>query len=166
MDRFLGVTVPTYIDKHYRTIAKAAARTTIGMSEGGYCAAILALRHPDVFGAAIPFSGYFTAGAVSASSKLPFGNNPSLIARDSPIVVAPELSSAVRANLYFVLVAQTGQVFYGTQAASFEQVLTDAGYPHDLIEASEPHGWPQVRDALGRALSLVAERQAQAGLFD
>jgi S-formylglutathione hydrolase FrmB len=136
------------------------------MSEGGYCAAILALHHPDVFGAAIPFSGYFTAGAVSASSKLPFGNNPSVIARDSPRVVAPELPSTVRANLYFVLVAQTSQVFYGTQATSFEQVLTDAGYPHDFIEAVQPHGWPQVRDALARALASVAVRQAEIGLFD
>ncbi|MGA3057454.1 MAG: alpha/beta hydrolase-fold protein [Candidatus Limnocylindrales bacterium] len=166
METFMGVTVPAYIDKHYRTIARPAARSIFGMSQGGYCAAILALRHPDVFGAAISFSGYFTAGAVSASSKLPFGNNPSVIARDSPRVVAPELSSTVRANLYFVLVAQTSQVFYGTQATSFEQVLTDAGYPHDLIDASQPHGWPQVRDELGRALTLVAVRQAQTGVFD
>lgn len=165
MDRFLGVTVPTYIDKHYRTIAKAAARTTFGMSEGGYCAAILALHHPDVFGGAIPVSGYFTAGAASAAGKLPFGNNPSVLAHDSPGAVAPGLPATVRAGLYFVLVVQPGQIFYGSQAASFAQVLADAGYPHDVIESSQPHGWPQVRDDFGRALALIAVRQAENGVF-
>jgi enterochelin esterase-like enzyme len=166
MDRFLGVTVPTYVDKHYRTIAKAAARTTFGMSEGGYCAAILALHHPDVFGGAIPISGYFTAGAASAAGKLPFGNNPSVVARDSPGAVAPGLPGIVRVSLYFVLIVQPSQIFYGSQAASFAQVLAEAGYPHDVIESSQPHGWPQVRDDFGRALALIAVRQAENGVFD
>ena len=96
MDYFLSVTVPAYIDKHYRTIAKPGARTTFGMSEGGFCAASLVMRHPDVFGAAIPFSGYFTAGAPTPASKLPFGNSPSLIARYSPNFLATGLKAPVR----------------------------------------------------------------------
>jgi enterochelin esterase-like enzyme len=166
MDHFLSVTVPTYIDKHYRTIAKPAARTTFGMSEGGFCAASLAVRHPDVFGAAIPFSGYFTAGAPTAASKLPFGNDPSLIARYSPNFLAPGKPASVRASLYFVLVAQPGQIFYGTQSATFATTLSDAGYRYDVIDSGQPHGWPQVRDELARALIMVATRQAESGVFD
>lgn len=166
MDYFLSVTVPAYIDKHYRTIAKPGARTTFGMSEGGFCAASLVMRHPDVFGAAIPFSGYFTAGAPTPASKLPFGNSPSLIARYSPNFLATGLKAPVRENLYFVIVAQPGQIFYGTQSATFATTLSDAGYRYDLIDSGQPHGWPQVRDELARALILVATRQADNGVLD
>jgi enterochelin esterase-like enzyme len=166
MDTFLGVTVPTYIDRHYRTIAKASARATIGMSEGGYCAAVLALRHPDVFGAAVSFSGYYTAGSGSASAKLPFGGNGNLIARGSPSWLAPNMPAAKRSGLYFVLVAQTSQAFYGSEATKFAGIVQDAGYGYDLIESADPHGWPQVRTELERALVLLAVNQAGRGVFD
>jgi S-formylglutathione hydrolase FrmB len=165
MDRFMGSTVPAYIDKHYRTIATPAARTLLGMSEGGYCAAILMLHHPDVFGSEISFSGYFTAGAAGGASKVPFGNNPTLISNDSPIDVAPQLDADVRAGLYVVLVAQRDQEFYGAQVDDYERVLAAAHIQYDFIDAEQPHGWNQVRDTFGPALTLVAEHQAELGVF-
>jgi enterochelin esterase-like enzyme len=166
MDTFLGVTVPAYIDRTYRTIAKASARATIGMSEGGYCAAVLAVRHPDTFGASVSFSGYYTAGSGSAAAKLPFGGDANLIARGSPSWLAPNLSAVKRSSLYFVLVAQTGQAFYGSEATKFARILSDAGYGYDLVDAADPHGWPQVRAELERALVLLVANQASRGVFD
>ncbi len=166
VDRFMGTTVPTYIDKHYRTIAKASARAVMGMSEGGYCAAILSLHHPDVFGSEISFSGYFTAGLSSASAKYPFGNNPALINNDSPIYLVPRLDPDVMPGLYAVLVAQRIQDFYGSQAEDYQRALVAAGIKQDFIETSQPHGWAQVRDTFAQALTLVAERQAELGVFD
>jgi S-formylglutathione hydrolase len=40
-----------YIDQHYRTIAKPESRGITGHSMGGYGALMLAMKHPDVFGA-------------------------------------------------------------------------------------------------------------------
>jgi S-formylglutathione hydrolase FrmB len=166
MDTFLGVTVPTYIDGNYRTIARASARATMGMSQGGYCAAVLAMRHPSTFGAIVSFSGYFTAGSGTATAKLPFGGNANLIALGSPSWIASNTSVADRSGLYFVLVAQTGQAFYGPEATKFAAILDQAGYGYDLVDAADPHGWPQVRTEFERALVLLATNQAGRGVFD
>jgi enterochelin esterase-like enzyme len=166
MDTFMGDTVPTWIDRHYRTIAKPAARATLGMSEGGYCAAILALHHPDVFASAISFSGYFTAGAAGAATKIPFGGNQKLIDNDSPTYVAPRLAASVKPNLYFVIVANRTQEFYGSEATGFAKILDDAGIKNSFIDSDSPHGWPQVRNNLEQVLVLLATQQAAWGVFD
>jgi enterochelin esterase-like enzyme len=165
MGQFMGVTVPSYIDSHYRTIAKPAARAVMGMSEGGYCAAILMLHHPDVFGSEISFSGYFTAGVGSAAAAIVYGGNGQLIYDDSPRYIAPELPASVRASLYVVLVAQPSQSFYGTESSRYAAILSNAGIRYHFIKATEPHGWPQVRDYFGQALALVGLRQAGLGVF-
>ncbi|MBK8496047.1 MAG: esterase family protein [Chitinophagaceae bacterium] len=46
-----------YIDKNYKTIADKNRRAITGLSMGGHGALFLALRHPDVFGAAGSISG-------------------------------------------------------------------------------------------------------------
>ena len=166
MDDFMGITVPTWIDRHYRTIAKPGARATLGMSEGGYCAAILALHHHDVFGAAISFSGYFTAGVAGAATRLPFGGNQKLIDNDSPTYVAPRLPASVKPNLYFLIVANRTQEFYGSEATGFARILTDAGIKCSFIDSDSPHGWPQVRNYLQQVLVLLGTQQAEWGVFD
>jgi len=165
MDTFMSVTVPTYIDQNYRTIARPAARATMGMSQGGYCAAMLTVRHPAVFGEAVSFSGYYTAGAPDASSKIVFGGDGNLAWRYSPVAQAPLLKASVKSTLYFAIVVQPKQAFYGTQAASFTSVLRDAGIAYDLVDAADPHGWPQVRAGFRQALLLLARHQAEVGVF-
>lgn len=164
-DRFVGVTVPAYVDVHFRTIPTPAARTVLGMSQGGYCAAILALHHPDVFGAEISFSGYFQAGAVGVNSGRPFGGDQALLAADSPSVVAPGLPAGERGALYFVLIAEPSQSFYGPQATAFAQTITQAGYPHTLVAAALPHGWSQVRAEFPIAAQLIAQWEVAQGVF-
>lgn len=41
----------SYVDSHYRTLAKASARGIAGHSMGGYGALRIALKHPDIFSA-------------------------------------------------------------------------------------------------------------------
>lgn len=165
MDTFMGVTVPAYLDAHYRTIPTPAARTVLGMSQGGYCAAILALHHPDVFGAEISFSGYYQAGIAGANSSLPFGGNRAVLAADSPSVIAPGLPVGRRSALYFVLIAEPGQSFYGPEASAFSRTLTQAGYPRILVSAPLPHGWSQVRQEFPIATQLIAQREVLQGVF-
>jgi enterochelin esterase family protein len=52
-----------HIDHRYRTLASPAYRGINGKSSGGYGALVLAMRHPDVFGAVASHSGdmYFEA---------------------------------------------------------------------------------------------------------
>lgn len=52
-----------FIDRRYRTLPGREHRGLDGKSSGGYAALVLAMRHPDVFGAAASHSGdvYFEA---------------------------------------------------------------------------------------------------------
>ena len=60
---FVVSEIVAHADRTYRTIAAPAGRGINGKSSGGYGALVLAMRHPDVFGAAASHSGdmYFEA---------------------------------------------------------------------------------------------------------
>jgi S-formylglutathione hydrolase FrmB len=49
-EQFIAHDVVTYIDGHYRTIAKRTSRGLVGHSMGGYGAARIGMKHADVFG--------------------------------------------------------------------------------------------------------------------
>ena len=164
-DTFVSKTVVGWVDAHYKTIPDPTARATAGMSEGGYCAAILALHHPTVFGTSISFSGYYQAGGAQGTSAAPFGGSKILLANNSPTVVAGRLDAATRAHLYFILVAKPDQPGYGPEAVAFEKILSADGYPYDSIVSSEPHGWPQVRSYFPPAVEAWAAREVATGVF-
>ncbi len=49
-ERFISHDVVAYIDAHYRTIPDRMSRGLVGHSMGGYGAARIGMKHPDVFG--------------------------------------------------------------------------------------------------------------------
>jgi enterochelin esterase-like enzyme len=49
-ERFIAHDVVPYIDAHYRTIPDRLSRGLVGHSMGGYGAARIGMKHPDVFG--------------------------------------------------------------------------------------------------------------------
>jgi S-formylglutathione hydrolase FrmB len=49
-ERFIAHDVVAYIDAHYRTIPNRMGRGLAGHSMGGYAAARIGMKHPDVFG--------------------------------------------------------------------------------------------------------------------
>lgn len=165
MDTFISRTVVSYVDSHFRTIATPRARAIIGFSQGGYCAAILALHHPSVFGTSIPISGYFQAGQGDPTSALPFGKQAAALAAASPSVVATQLPAAIRSSLFFIVVAPTTRSAYGVQATDFRALLAKEGYPLVFQQSQTPHSWVQVRDQLPGALEAWAARLVQTGIF-
>jgi enterochelin esterase-like enzyme len=54
-DMFVNELVP-HIDSLFRTIPQKQSRATLGYSMGGFGAIMLHLKHPDVFGTAVPLS--------------------------------------------------------------------------------------------------------------
>jgi enterochelin esterase-like enzyme len=48
-ERYIAHDVVTYIDAHYRTIPNRMSRGLVGHSMGGYGAARIGMKHPDVF---------------------------------------------------------------------------------------------------------------------
>jgi enterochelin esterase-like enzyme len=49
----------SYVDRHYRTIARRSGRGIIGISAGGYGAALIAIHHPGTYQVTESWSGYF-----------------------------------------------------------------------------------------------------------
>ncbi len=78
-----GPQVDTYltIDVHRATVdafrASSSPWGVLGVSTGGYCAANLAFRHPDLFGAAVSIAGY-NAAAHDATTGSLFGGSRAL----------------------------------------------------------------------------------------
>ena len=58
-ETYISQDLVAWIKDNLRTINSPEAWATTGYSAGGWCASMLAVRHPDIFGAAMNQSGYF-----------------------------------------------------------------------------------------------------------
>jgi pimeloyl-ACP methyl ester carboxylesterase len=89
VDAVGGPQVDSYLSYDVHTAVERAVRagsqwTVLGDSTGGYCAADLLIRHPDLFTAAVSIAGY-DAPAHDATTGDLFGNRPELAALYSPL---------------------------------------------------------------------------------
>ncbi len=167
-DRWLATTVVPWVDASFRTIPSAAARTAMGASKGGYCAASALTHHPDLFGSAITFSGYYTAGLVSTQTigdEAVFGADPVYEATQSPILRLATISAALRQGLFVVIEADPAAATYGPQMRAFAAALDRAKIAQALLPTPLGHSWDAQRTFLPVALRLVAARQVKLGVF-
>lgn len=58
-ETWLARDLPEWISQHFAVSARRDHWATIGYSYGGWCAAMLAMRHPATFGGAVSIMGYF-----------------------------------------------------------------------------------------------------------
>jgi enterochelin esterase-like enzyme len=113
----------TFVDQHYRTAGDRQFRVIGGLSSGAYGAVNIAARHPDVFGVAMGFSGYYVArGPV-------FGFDRAYADSNSPILVV-QRNAAARTVHYVVTVGDT-DVLRG-YAEQFVHQLRRLGVPNDF----------------------------------
>ncbi len=59
VDTFLTKDVPTWVARTFRVQTQRSSWATIGLSAGGYCAAMATMLHPAQYSAAIVMGGYF-----------------------------------------------------------------------------------------------------------
>lgn len=59
VESWLTDAVPRWAMRVFRVLPAPRSWATTGLSAGGWCAAMLAMRHPDVFSAAVVLGGYF-----------------------------------------------------------------------------------------------------------
>jgi S-formylglutathione hydrolase FrmB len=163
-ETYFATTVVGYVDQHYNTIADPRARAIMGMSEGGYCAAMLASRHPDIFTTSISFSGYYTAGAAGIPSSGLFGPQANLDAH-SPALVVPQLTQATRSSMYFIVVADPTQYFYGSEATAFDKILAANGVRYLAVSDSDGHGWDEVVHQIATAMEAWSAQLVLSGIW-
>jgi enterochelin esterase-like enzyme len=154
LETFISKTVVDYVDQNYRTIQDPKARAIMGLSEGGFCATVLAMRHPDIFSVDIAFSGYYWAGTPSVAAALPYGGQASLIDAYSPALLAPQIADQYRSSLYFILASQASQDYFGPQFTNFEEILEANGFDYLAIDSTYPHGWAQAEYWTPAALTV------------
>lgn len=168
LETFYSSTLVQAIDARYRTIRTAAARSVMGFSQGGFCATMLALRHPDVFSTALSISGYYQAGIrapETPSAWRPFAGNASLEASYSPLQLVGQLSSPRRASMLLVLEADAAQPFYGSQSAAMSTAAHQAGVAVLAVPMPIYHSWIVVKAVLPRMLRALASHEVALGVF-
>jgi enterochelin esterase-like enzyme len=112
-----------FVDQQYRTAADRQYRVIGGLSSGAYGAVNIAARHPDVFGVAMGFSGYYIArGPV-------FGFDRGYADSNSPTVLV-ERSAEARTVHYVVTVGATD--VYRADTERFLQQLRRLGVSNDF----------------------------------
>lgn len=168
MESFIVETIVPWVDAHYRTIATPDARTTFGLSQGGFCAPMLLLRHPDVFRQSISMSGYYAAGISSGQTVnafRPFGGDAATEAAYSPVQLVRSLARPGAPADYLVLAGNPAEPFYGPQLTGFDAELSRLGIGHAVIDDPLGHAWLAFDRDFPAALRLVGLRQAALGVF-
>ena len=167
-DTFVGTTLVRYLDANFRTIPTAAARTLMGDSQCGFCAANVLLHYPYAFHQEISFSGYYTAAPIlgmSPSAQAPYAGDRALELANSPSLIDARLAPALRRQLLFTLIASPYAPFFGPQYLQFGSQARALGYHVDQIATPYGHSWLGVRATVGRALRVIADREVAEGVF-
>jgi pimeloyl-ACP methyl ester carboxylesterase len=84
VDTYLSYDVRSAVEQAFRASSDGSQWTVLGDSTGGYCAADLALQHPDLFAAAVSIAGY-NAPAHDGATRNLFGDRPWLSELYSPL---------------------------------------------------------------------------------
>jgi enterochelin esterase-like enzyme len=171
---YLAVDLPAQIARMVRVLPPGAAWGVAGYSEGGFCAANMALRYPHRYGFAGVLSGYFTPdrNQLTGSGRpvSPFGGNRRLQEQNTPLAEIQKLPAA----------ADIPQFWLGAGAADRQAVADTEVFWRDLRLRQDdvpltltPGGghtmttWraqiPLLLTWMTRSLARAAQREAVAG---
>lgn len=110
---FLDTDVPTMVRDDFRVTAPGRGWGTAGASSGAYCAAAIAFRHPEDYGAVVSIAGYF-----DMETNLPQREDPAVRA-----LYPTALAAQGRAEFPVLLLAGTASPDDVTRAQRFAQLL-------------------------------------------
>jgi S-formylglutathione hydrolase FrmB len=159
-ETYLTRDVVHFVDTHYRTIPDRRYRTLMGISEGGYGAVNLALKHHDEFGIAVSIGGYFTAPQDEVFGLVnPFDHDARLEAANDPMRYV-WLQRGPR-DVRLLIADNPSDGHYNTQALAFARELAALGISYRLLIQSAPpllgHYWPYWHKAIPLALIWVSQ---------
>jgi enterochelin esterase-like enzyme len=160
-----------FVDKNYRTTARAGERVIEGLSMGGYGALLIAFKHPELFsGVAAHSAALFDelpaqpadaadrrAGyRYTLATKL-FGTPPDLayFQSNNPLQLARSNAAAIKKLKIYFDVGDHDR--YGFQGGNrkLDAILTEAGVRHEFTLAPGDHGWSFLNARSEPALAFV-----------
>jgi enterochelin esterase-like enzyme len=133
--------LPQYIDGTYRTIPERSGRAIIGLSAGGYGAAILDVHHPGEYAVMESWSGYFRPTDPTGATTLDLGSD-SDNAYASVFAQVPRLKRAFTRNpTYFAFYVGKSDPTFVSDNVQLDALLRAAGVYHvfDLYPGGHDH---------------------------
>jgi enterochelin esterase-like enzyme len=174
---YLAVDLPNFIAAHLQVQPPGRAWGVAGLSEGGFCAANLALQYPSRYGYAASLSGYFRPSADQVPKnrrpgapiiyRSPFPGHPALLQRNTPLIYINHIPVGTQLPLFW-LAAGRGDPRDVAAAASFQQELQlrQAQVPL-YIAPNGGHNATVWRASLGPMLTwMTPQLEQQAKLAD
>ncbi len=159
-ERFVSTELPTYVDAHFRTIPDRSARAIIGISAGGYGAAIAGLHHLATFSVIESWSGYFRPTDPTGTHVV-HRRSPAWDAEASAFTLVPWLAGAfTREPSYLAFYVGNADTRFVPDNEAFDQKLTAANVAHDFQVYPGGHSWTlwdaHAADWLGAAFAHLA----------
>ncbi len=150
VETWLAQDIPSWVVSHFRVDLSRSSWATMGYSLGGWCSAMIAMRHPDVFGASVVFMGYFRP------EFLP-GYDP--VAPGSPAAQSHDLIRMARSAppplAVWVLAAKDDRHAYPSTMQFLSAARAPLSVTADIL-GSGGHRVTLVPPALPRAMSWLA----------
>jgi S-formylglutathione hydrolase FrmB len=117
--------LPAYVDARFRTIRSRRGRALIGLSAGGYGAAMLGLSHLGRFAAVESWSGYFHATDPTGTRAIDAG--PGANAHRLIVVLRRDER---RRSTFLAFYVGSGDRRFREENQQFERELASAHVPH------------------------------------
>jgi enterochelin esterase-like enzyme len=121
-DTYLSTDVPADVIHDFRALPQGPHWAIGGLSDGGFCAANLALRHPSSYGAVASLDGFYSPFDDLAVMNSVFGAGSALIAQNDPSTLALDRSSSLPR---FWIMSGSGDTSDTRAAQSFVRILTN-----------------------------------------
>ena len=141
LETWLTQRLVPWVDERFRTRREPAARGLIGLSDGANAAFDLALRHPDLFGAAAGHSSDYVLAKTFGGSGI-YGPDPgaaALLESHSPArYVGSVADVAKRLHLYVDCGTSDGSL---AATRAFHSLLDSLGVAHEYHEFPGSHTW-------------------------
>jgi enterochelin esterase-like enzyme len=122
--------VPSYVDRHFRTIPNRRGRALVGLSAGGYGAVLLALHHLPDFSVVESWSGYQHPTNPAGTAPLDVGS-AAANRRASAHTFVPQLRRAFqRRATFFAFYVGKGDARFRAENERLHAELQAARVPH------------------------------------
>lgn len=145
----LATEVVDFIDKSYRTLADKNHRAITGLSMGGHGALFLALRHPDIFGAAGSMSGVVDLKTSKNSYDISKRIGDTLTHKTDwhDLTVINLVENYTNTTLKIIFDCGNKDNFVDGNRRLHQKML-QLKIPHDYIERPGEHSWDYWRNSI------------------
>jgi len=142
METAITSDLPHFLKAHYRVSPDPNQWTIGGLSEGGYGAANLTVRHPDVFRNALIFSGDFKVKDEWDDDDKVFGSDPAVRSANSPLEAIHNGPTETRRKLrFYIAIGMDDDEDLQTEGALFMTTAKSLGADGRFVREPGKHAW-------------------------